>query len=129
MDLFKKAQEAAAAQSRQAQRKIAEARERLSEKAFARSPIGLATAAHERGDALLQVALRVDGDSSAILHRIEKIGWKLEHVACAYLVKGDSDNIYGELTGVYLFRPADSPPGSDTEHTRHAAFPTALGRD
>lgn len=97
-----------AAKARRAQKR-ADARERRAQEGFAKSPIGRATAAHERGDVLLQIEVPVDEDSSQILSQIEAIGWKLEHAGYAFVVSGDSDDIGGELTGVYLFRPTPSP--------------------
>jgi len=102
MALFKSEEEKAAA------------RERREQKKFARSPVGHATAAHERGDALFQVVLPVDESSALILSQIEAIGWHLENAGYAYIVSGTSTTnmngaladlyIGGELAGVYLFR-------------------------
>ena len=102
MGLFKSEEEKAAARARSAQKK------------FARSPVGHATAAHERGDALFQIVLPVDESSALILSQIEAIGWYLEHAGYAFIVSGASTtngdgalaDVYmgGELTGVYLFR-------------------------
>ena len=105
MSRFETAKEKAAAQARLVQQKYAAAQERRAQDAHARSPIGQATAAHDRGDALLQVSVPVNDGTSQILNHIEEIGWKLEHVTCAFVVSGDSDNIGGELTGIYVFRP------------------------
>lgn len=112
MGLFKSAEEKAAAQARRAQKKAA-ARERRAQEEFARAPVGQATAAHERDDALLQIAVPVDEGSSQILGQIEAIGWKLEHAGYAFIVSGDSDDIGGELTGVYLFGRPPSPTPRD----------------
>ncbi len=102
MALFKSEEEKAAARVQRAQ------------KNFARSPVGRATAAHERGDALFQTALSVDESSALILSQIEAIGWRLDHAGYAFIVSGNSStngdgelaDIYmdGQLTGVYLFR-------------------------
>ena len=100
--LFKSAEEKSAVQARRAEKK------------FARSPVGQATAAHERGDALFQIALPVDESSALILSQIEAIGWHLENAGYTSEVSGfsttnmngvlDSVSITGQLTGVYLFR-------------------------
>jgi len=91
-------------EARQAQR---------AQKQFERSPIGLATAAHERGDALFQTSMPVDASTSQTLSTIEAIGWHLEHsehtsVASSYTttdLDGDVTSYADEeLVGVYLFR-------------------------
>lgn len=102
MGLLKSAEEKSAAQARR------------EEKKFARSPVGKATSAHERGDALFQIALPVDESSALILGQIETIGWHLEHAGYTSDLSGysttnmngvlESVSITGELTGVYLFR-------------------------
>ncbi len=94
-------------------------RERRAQEEFARSPVGQAIAAHERGDALLQVAVPMDEGSAPILSQIEAIGWHLEYAGYAFVVSGGSitnfDGVLqsvsmdGDLTGVYLFRPAPDP--------------------
>jgi len=115
MRLFKTAEQREAAKERRAQKRAA-ARERRAQERFERSPVGQATVANERGDALFQVAVPVDEDSSKVLSDIEAIGWKLDHVGYAFEVSGDSDDIGGELTGVYLFRPA-ARAGGETPHS------------
>lgn len=105
MGLFKSAEERAAAQAQRAEKK------------FARSPLGRATAAHDRGDALFQIALPVDDTSGLVLSQIEELGWHLEHAGYAFIVSSTSttnddgalENLYmdGVLTGVYLFRRPD----------------------
>jgi len=54
--------------------KKAAARARHARKRLARSPVGQATAAHERCDALFQIALPVDESSAANLSEIEATG-------------------------------------------------------
>lgn len=76
--------------------------------------MGQATAAHERRDALFQIALPVDESRAQILSQIEAIGWHLEHAGYTTIVSGysstnsdgalDSVSMAGQLTGVYLFR-------------------------
>ena len=61
MALFKSEEEKAAA------------RERKEQKKFSKSPVGHATAALERGDALFQVVLRVDEDNALIVSQIEAL--------------------------------------------------------
>jgi hypothetical protein len=110
--LFKSPEEKAAAQARRAQEKSAAQAQRDQEK-FARSPVGQATAAHERGDVLFQTVVPVDESGALILSKIEAIGWHLEHVGCTFVVSNASGttgdgvvgvHVGGELTGVYLFR-------------------------
>ena len=84
---------------------------------FAQSPVGLATAAHDRGDALLQIAMRVVDTNPPILSQIEAIGWRLEHAGYAFIVSSSSYtnvdgalaglDVGGELAGVYLFPDAE----------------------
>jgi hypothetical protein len=91
----------------------AAARERRAKEEYARSPVGLATQAHERDDPLLQVQVPVTMSSAAILSQIEAIGWSLEHAGYTFIVSSTSTSwdgaltgleVGGELTGVYLFR-------------------------
>jgi hypothetical protein len=94
--LFKSPDEKAAAQERRVEQK------------YASSPVGRATAAHERGDSLFQISLPADEGSAPILSEIEAIGWHLEHVGYTSIVWGygspDSVNIDSRLAGIYLFR-------------------------
>lgn len=107
MGLFKSAEEKAAAQAQRAQER------------FTRSPVGRATTAQERGDALFQISLPVDETSAQTLSQIEAIGWHLEHAGYAFIVSSASTSnadgvldylhMGGELTGVYLFRRPPVP--------------------
>lgn len=102
MGLFKSAEEKAFA------------REKKEEERYRRSPIGLATAALERGDSLFQLVLTVDGDSAVTLSKIEAVGWRLDNAGYTYEVDVSSisngaDQVSGvftsgKLTGVYLMR-------------------------
>lgn len=107
MGLFKSAEEKAAARVQRAQER------------FTRSPVGRATTAHERGDALFQISLQVDETSAQTLSQIEAIGWHLEHAGYAFIVSSASTSnadgvladlhMGGELTGVYVFRRPPEP--------------------
>ena len=71
-------------------------------RAFAASPVGQATLAHDRGDGLLQIEMSVDDAGAQTLSQVEAVGWRLEHAGYAFKVYDDS----GTLVGVYLFRRA-----------------------
>jgi hypothetical protein len=100
---------------------------------YARSPIGLATTAHERGDGFFQLELDITdvggksslGTSTAkvrstggrpdLLGQIEDIGWHLEHVGHVYVETGSTSTrrmmssgegvvTQGVVKGIYLFR-------------------------
>lgn len=92
----------------------AAARERKAQDAYLRSPTGRAETARSRGDALLQVVLRVDDDTSKTLSDIEALGWRLETADHVYepdfssVVRLDDQvstiSASATLRGVYLFR-------------------------
>ena len=102
--------------------------------AYAASPLGLASSAHNAGAQFFQIALTVSqlsGDASFfgssassvthvagtsdILGQIEQIGWHLEHAGWTFIETGatSSNMVFGtgqgtvtegEVTGIYLFR-------------------------
>jgi|EndMetStandDraft_4_1072995.scaffolds.fasta_scaffold1247862_1 hypothetical protein len=133
MPLFKSPEEKAAAQAQREKEKAAEQARRAREKAAeqarrareeaARSPVGRATTARDRGNALFHIALPVDDTTARTLSQIEAIGWRLEHAGYAFKVSSTSYpnadgalaslTVGGELTGVYLFRPAVTPAPTD----------------
>lgn len=115
MGLFKTDQEKAAAKARKLEAKAAAEAQKEHDR-FLRSPIGMATQAHVRGDSLLQIAFPVDIDGGRILSEVEAIGWRLDQAGYAYELRlSSSSNLDeklssiesdGDITGVYLFRRA-----------------------
>jgi hypothetical protein len=118
------------AEEREAERRAREAERARAE--FMATPVGAATVAMEKGQTFFEVQLEVGGhtgsagfgsadgrrhaySSAAILGRIEKLGWRLEHASYFFmvtgetsskhmLVSGDETAISGVTIGVYLFR-------------------------
>jgi hypothetical protein len=117
-----------------AQRHAAEAaEEQRKAEEFARSPVGLATAARQQGQQLFQLLLplaELDGSSSAfgsadnqlkglmqngLLDEIEKAGWRLERADAVFaetgatssarvLSTGEGTVMRGTIYGLYIFR-------------------------
>lgn len=105
---------------------------------FAASPLGLAIAAHENGDAFFQLQIAVSaltgmasmfgsstnevrnvGKPTDVLGQIEEIGWHLEHVGYVFIETGSTSTnrvmstgqgvvTEGNVTGIYLFRRASA---------------------
>lgn len=140
--MFRKTEEEKAAdQARKqaeedARRQAAEAAEQQHQAAaFARSPVGLATAARQQGQQLLQILLplaQLTGASSnlgsadnqltslmqsGVLDEIEKVGWRLESADAVFtqtgatsssrvLSTGEGTVTRGTIYGLYIFRAA-----------------------
>lgn len=100
---------------------------------YARSPVGLAEAAKERGDLFYQLEIEINsisgtsglGSSTArvrrsggrpdVLGQIEELGWRLEHVGYVFIETGATSTnrafgtgqgtvTKGFTQGIYLFR-------------------------
>lgn len=103
--------------------------------AWAASPVGLATAAKERGDGFFQFEIDISTLSGAsgfgssagrvrhtggrpdVLGQIEEVGWRLEHVGYVFVETGATTTnrafgtgqgmvTKGVVRGIYLFRNA-----------------------
>ena len=102
--------------------------------AFAASPLGLATSAHQRNDTFFQLEIEVSAltgptsffgssyneiqhssGATDLLGQIEAVGWHLEHVGYVFIETGSTSTdrvllsgqgmvTQGNVTGIYLFR-------------------------
>ena len=142
--MFKKTEEEKAAdQARKqaeadAKRQAAEAADQQRKAAeFARSPVGRATAAHQRGQQVFQILLplaELDGNSSSlgssdnqlkglventVLDEIENVGWRLERADAVFaetgatsssrvLSTGEGTVTRGTIYGLYIFRTTET---------------------
>lgn len=134
----RRAREAAEAAQRQAQT------EEASRRGWAASPLGRATAARDVGHTFFEMQLelgRAEGragwgtrdyesseqitSAAELLGEIERVGWRLEHVACAFrmtglssterfMTSGEETAVSGVTVGLYVFRSTASPASTDT---------------
>jgi hypothetical protein len=130
----KAADEARKQAEAEAERRAAEAAEQQRQaEEFARSPVGLATAARQQGQQLFQLLLplaELNGDSSyfgsadnqlqslmqeSVLDEIEKVGWRLDRADAVFtetgatsssrvLTSGEGTVTRGTIYGLYIFR-------------------------
>jgi hypothetical protein len=136
----KAAEEARKQAEADAKRRAAEAAEQQRKaEEFARSPVGRATTARERGLQLFQILLplaELNGTSSsfgssdnqltgltdnALLNEIETVGWRLEQASVVFaetgatssarvLSTGEGTVTRGTIYGLYVFRATETAP-------------------
>ena len=88
---------------------------RLAQAYHARTPLGRAEAAHERGDSRFQIELTVDDHTMSTVEKIEAVGWRFESADYVSSETSTSTNhpdgssevqSSSTTTGVYLFSRA-----------------------